>query len=146
MSNLIEHAKTELKYAKADEGFYGDMVSPAVLELIEVFSKQGHSGGSAPLILSIFTKLAKFQPLAPLTGEDDEWFDHGGELGFQNKRCSHVFKKSKDAQAYDINAIVWEDEDGMTFTNSESRQFIEFPYWPKTEYRKIATPNQQDKE
>ena len=56
----------------------------------------------------------------------------------QNKRCSSVFKDPDrfNGQAYDINAIVWEDEEGFRFTNSESEQPIEFPYWPKTEYRK----------
>ena len=54
---LIEHAKTELEIAGLFDvkgGFYEGMTGKAVIELIEVFSKQGHSGMSAPLVANIF--------------------------------------------------------------------------------------------
>jgi len=62
MSNLKQHAQLELERigAFSEEGdFYGGMTGKAVMELIEVFSEQGHSGMSASVVVQLFTKLAK---------------------------------------------------------------------------------------
>ncbi len=132
MSNLIKHAETELKLSKANETLYEDLLPKAVMELIEVFSKQEHSGMSATIVISLFSKLASFEPITPLTGEDDEWEELDGGL-FQNKRCSHVFKKTIDGQAYDIQGKIFRDKNGATYTSSESFIDINFPYTPKSE-------------
>ena len=58
----------------------------------------------------MFTKLAKFEALVPITGEDDEWNDVDGGL-YQNKRCSAVFKK-KDRVAFYVDAIIWKTQKG----------------------------------
>lgn len=150
MSNLNFHAWAEFRAAGwVDENnqFKDEMqeaICQHVLKLLEVFSEEGHSGSSAPYAINLFTKLAKFEPLVPLTGEDWEWNEVGSGV-FQNKRCSHVFKDAEqfNGQAYDINALVWWDwntnEDGEKsksyFTNYQSRQPITFPYTPKTEYK-----------
>ena len=115
-----------------------------VLELLKVFSDEGHSGSSAPYAINVFKTLAMFEPLVPLTGEDWEWTEvHDG--AFQNKRCSHVFKQADrfDGQAYDINAVIfydwYTDEDGEKrksyFTSKESCVPITFPYTPTKEYK-----------
>ena len=118
-----------------------------VMELLEVFSKQGHSGMSAPVCVMCFEKLALFEPLSPLTGEDWEWAEVG-EGAFQNRRLSEVFKDKDrfDGQPYHIRAVVfWEwvegtDEDGNPYqfksyyTCADSFRPIEFPYTPTTEY------------
>lgn len=117
-----------------------------LLHMVEEFSKEGHSGFSASYALGCLEKLLKFEPLSPLTGEDDEWNciqDLGDDPIYQNKRCSRVFK-GKDGRAYDIDGIVWYDwyqDDHHSepyksyFTNSDSKVYVEFPYIPKTEYR-----------
>jgi hypothetical protein len=97
------------------------------------FSKQGHSGSTAPYAVGVLEKLLMFEPLKPLTGEDDEWNEVGTGV-FQNRRCSHVFKSESDG-AYDIEGIIWRDADGCTFTSYESRVPVTFPYTPKREYR-----------
>lgn len=97
MSNLIEHAKREMELAGVDDDIYGDMTSKAVLELMEVFSNQGHSGMSASLILGLFTKLARFENLTPLTDNPDEWVHHGEDVWgesdgiWQNRRNGEAF-------------------------------------------------------
>ena len=48
-----------------------------VLELLEVFARQGHSGFSAPYAIETFRKLALHEPLVPLSGADDEWNEVG---------------------------------------------------------------------
>lgn len=123
-----------------------------VEKLLDVFHGEGHSGSSAPYAIDLFSKLAKFEPIAPLTGEDCEWEEvahYSGEKAstvkvFQNKRCSRVFKQTDrfDCQAYDIDGkVFWErktrengEEFKMYFTCSESRVPITFPYTPNTEY------------
>ena len=116
-----------------------------VLELLEVFRKQGHSGNSAPFAIRLFSLLASNRPLTPLTGDDSEW-NEVGENVWQNNRDSRVFKNEK-GEAHQIDGIVfwewYEDEETgekhkSYFTNSESSIPVEFPYLPpeKPEYRK----------
>ena len=133
--SYIEHAKREFQAAGYDlsdtEDGPNKWMIDNVLQLLEVFSEQGHSGSSAPFALGYFEKLAKFEPLVPLTGEDFEWVEVSDGI-YQNNRCSHVFKEN--GVAYDIDGKVFRDPDGSCWTSSESRVDVEFPYTPKTEY------------
>lgn len=72
---LIEHAKSELQRAGLDgpDDPYDGMLGHAVFELIEVFSKQGHSGFSATLTCAIFKDLAEYKALTPITSDPSEW-------------------------------------------------------------------------
>ena len=116
-----------------------------VIELLNLFDEHGHSGSSAPYAIELFSKLAKFEPIVPLTGEDFEWNEVGDNV-FQNNRCSHVFKSADrfDGQPYDIAAVIFYDwytdkETGEQrksyFTCYESAQPITFPYTPERVYR-----------
>ena len=147
MSNLLKHAERELKligYDGKDE--YNNMAKEAILQLIETFAKQGHSGFSAPYVAKMFHKLANYEVLSPLTGNDDEWSDVLDERSssdtkmlFQNNRDSRVFKDEKGA--YFIDAIVWQENingDINHFTNKDSKRYIKsFPFTPKTFYVKV---------
>ncbi len=141
------------------------MICAGVLDLLNVFEKQGHSGSSAPYMINMFTKLANFKPIAPITGEDWEWSDVGrdGDLGgilYQNKRCSSVFKN--DTSCWDIDGkVFWEwqkrplDEDEVGYpgdkvyksyyTSGGCHTPVTFPYIPGKrieEYRySDATPS-----
>jgi hypothetical protein len=109
--------------------------------LLKVFSAQGHSGFSAPHCIKLFEKLAMFEPLAPLSGSDNEWVEVSDGM-FQNVRCSHVFKGGYrfDGQAYDIQGKVFEDENGSHYTSYESAVSVVFPYTPHTEYVPFNKP------
>lgn len=133
--SLVAHARRELEAQKlfGNGDFYEGMTGKAVMELVEKFAEQGHSGMSAGVVLSIFGKVAAYEPLGPLTGEDDEW-NEVGEGMFQNNRCSHVFKDGKDGAAYDIDGRIFREPNGACFTNIESRVPVTFPYTPKREY------------
>lgn len=165
------HAQRELKMGgwlkKGEDTLYDGMVGEAVLELISIFAGQGHSGMSAGIVTSLFSKLSKHQPLGALTGKDDEWesdeekygkdwTDENG-YGYQNKRESAVFKKGKNTSSYYLYAIVFREEDGQTFTGSgtemsdgsvlTSRQFIKsFPFTPKTFYIDVISKRYTDKD
>jgi len=136
MGNLENHARTELDKigAFSKDSAYDGMLGEAVIELVKCFAAQGHSGMSASLVLSLFAKVAAFKPLTPLTGDDDEWNDvSDGDKGSmqQNNRCHHVFRRGPDGPAYDIDGLVFRDQNGATFTNSYSRTPVTFPYVPK---------------
>lgn len=168
MSNLLTHAQNEFRAAKwiNDNGEYCDemqgMICDHVLKLLEVFSNEGHSGSTAPYAIGMFQRLASFKPIAPLTGEDDEWVKHDygvNDVTYQNKRHSSVFKDG-DGQCYDIDGkVFWEwaqsyDDDGKPngihksyYTCRDSRVPVTFPYVvpdkPIYEYRySDATPQQ----
>lgn len=107
-----------------------------VLELLEVVSKQGHSGFSIGYVVSYFSKLAKFEPLSPILCTDDEW-NEVTDNTYQNNRLSSVFKE-KDGKPYYLDAIVWRDQTGSCFTGTvegiTSKQTIKLPFVPKTFY------------
>ncbi|MHB8284375.1 MAG: hypothetical protein ACYDD1_06835 [Caulobacteraceae bacterium] len=132
MSNYYTFAKEELsriRSGKPDE--MQDAIEANIFKMLDVFAEGGHSGASASYTIAILEKLLRFEPLTPLTGEDDEW----NEVGYgtwQNRRCGRVFKKA-DGAAYDIDGKVFVDPNGAAFTSRDSRVPVTFPYTPKTE-------------
>jgi len=131
MSNLTDYAQKELDLAFQDktDTMQQEIISN-ILELIEVFSNQGHSGFSGNYALQYFNRLVCFKPILPLTGEDDEWKaidDSGFE---QNKRYSSVFRKNHDnSTAYDYEGKIFRRKsDGTCYTSKDSRIPITFPY------------------
>ena len=132
------HALTEFRAAgwMDENGVFNDdmqeLICKQLLELLNLFGEHGHSGSTAPYALKLFDRLARFNPIVPLTGEDWEWVDHGHTK--QNKRCSSVFK-DPDGNVYDIDGKVfweWQKFEGEPFksyyTCSESRVPVTFPY------------------
>jgi len=125
---------------------------PEIIAICEAFGRSGQSGASAPYTASALSqaikKLCLFEPIAPLTGEDDEWMDVSGvtmtSALLQNKREGGVFKdmNKEDSGAYYLDAIVWKTPNGHTWTGTaelpdgteiRSRQYIKsFPFTPKT--------------
>lgn len=148
---LIKHAKSELQIAKLfdKDSDYNGAIGEAVMELIEVFSKQGHSGMSAQYVIDIFSKVANFEPLLPLTGKDEEWnlLDYNDDLKYQNNRNSAVFKQSDGTVTYN-NSIIkrcpdgtcWSGplyltrEDAINNMNIIRAKVKKFPFTPKTFY------------
>jgi len=125
-------AEQELKPLLKSKDMYGVSVAKSVLQLIDVFSKQEHSGASAMMVLGRFDRVARFRPLGPLTGKKDEWMEVTDGL-WQNKRCSSVFKDDK-GKAWDIDAVYFENQHGVCYTNKRSHAMgkVKFPYTPPT--------------
>lgn len=152
MSNLSEYAKTELELAfphdTNDE--MQTFVIKNIMELIQVFSKQGHSGTTASYVLRYFERLTKFRPIKPLTGEEDEWGEPYGEDNTQqNKRGGQVFRNHFDnSTAYDIEGRIFIDEDGSAYMTADSRVPVTFPYNvpDRPEYVKISSQVEDDSE
>jgi len=149
--NLNEHARFELNYAGLfdNDADYNGEIAKSVMELIDVFSKQGHSGASASFVRNIFNELVQFKPLGGITGEDNEWTEVGNSI-FQNKRLGGVFKQNNihDGRPYYLDAIIWTTQFNKTSwsgtastrdrTKIMSRQLIKkFPFNPKTFYVEV---------
>lgn len=136
---LIEHAKKELELAGMfdKDSDYNGGIGKAVMELVEVFSKQGHSGMSAKRTLQIFNRVADYGILKPITFEEEQWREVNPGV-FHHKRLTAVFKDKKDVRPYYIDAIVFQGEDSYDrFTGSigniESAQYIKGDsFLPKT--------------
>lgn len=143
MSDLLQHAKKELDIIGMTENGdeYNTMMRNAILEIVEIFSKQEHSGFSANYAINLIEKLLRYEPLSPLTGEDSEWNEVRDNL-LQNNRLSSVFKKIDTGYVYDIDGKVfiehYRDAEGnesrCSYTSLDSRVAVEFPYTKKTEY------------
>ena len=145
--SLLSHAEYELDLIGMKDEGDDDMniaMRKHILHMIEEFSEEGHSGFSAPYAISILSKLLKYEPLTPLTGDDSEWVDvseMNGNTLYQNKRSGRVFKDNDGA--YDIEGkVFWDwftdEETGEKYksyyTGRESRVPVEFPYVPTTVY------------
>lgn len=156
MSNLIKHAKREFEILEEfEEGFekdeYSEMIKNDVLKLIKVFSRQGHSGGSAYQTISLFSKLARYETLSPITDDEKDWVNV--DTGYyQNRRCSALFKDTANTkEAYYLDAIVWVEPNGYSYTGGAydennslilSRNYVKcFPFVPKTFYVKVSEPD-----
>lgn len=152
MSSSVEYAKSELARITKDGDGMQDTINKNIIDIVELFASQGHSGFSAGYAMSILERLLRFKPITPLTGEDDEWNDVSDEMGrkcFQNKRCSSVFKTT-DAQGnflevHDIDGVAVSDNGGITwFTSNRFRKNVTFPYEPPTHPEKIYIEYTED--
>lgn len=75
--SMCDKAFEELKRAglfdKSSD--YEGNIGHAVMELMDTFAEQGHSGFSAMMVLEIFDRLAKQKTLTPITNDPNEWDD-----------------------------------------------------------------------
>ena len=140
---MKEKAKYELdlilKQCADEEGRkMQEAINKDILDLVEMFANQGHSGFSANYTINILTKLLKQSFITPLTGNDDEWIEVTDGV-YQNKREGRIFKQDDrfDGKPYYIDGKTFSDDGGKSwYTNSDSFVTIEFPLneLPKTEY------------
>lgn len=134
-----------------------------LIALCERFGKSGQSGGSAPFTAAALGQAVKTlcmqRPICDITGIDEEWNDvaemNGGKTLYQNNRYSAIFKE-ENGRAYYIDAIIFKDQRGHTFTSNSvklqdgtnigSPQYIkDFPFKPKTFYIDvISTETKKD--
>lgn len=138
---MLRHARYELSLLEAQAEKDEDPsalqmqqdVTHDVLEILEVLSKQEHSGGSIGYLLNLVRKCALQQNLSPLTGAEHEWVDHG--YCKQNKRYGAVFMKEGENRAYYLDGYVEVLPDGSgSVGGGIPLCYIDFPYTPSTRY------------
>jgi len=131
-SNYIKYANKEFNITWGD--FSDDdmqcWMADDVLDILSLLSMQGDSGSTIGYKLGLLNKLIKFNPIAPLTFEDDEFSPADINMGTsrQNKRNSSVFLKDNGVityldgfikqSAYHFFEGVWEDGTNTTWHGS----------------------------
>ena len=80
------------------------MLGESALDIIRLFSTQGHSGMSAAIVTSLVGELMQYQPLTPLTYGPEEWTQVTDDL-WQNKRKSSTFSVDGGKTHYDLNDL-----------------------------------------
>lgn len=152
MTNTQSFAKQELDILAATVP--DAIVTPftnEILALCEAFGKSGQSGGSAPMTATAISQAVKSlllqNPICYITGHESEWSNKISQREdlYQNKRCYALFKQG-DGSSYYLDAIVWKGKENWdTFTGRvyidnkhfelvSSRQYVKFPFKPKTFY------------
>lgn len=108
---LVQHAKNELHLAgmwDADSDYDG-MIADAVLELVKTFASQGHSGFSADYTLELFSKVARWKTLTPITDDPRTWNLIDAEMA--GREGLYQSTRSPDCFSYDGGATYWSTED-----------------------------------
>lgn len=136
--NLIDYAESELRRIPKDKYGMQEIINQNILDLVKLFSSQGHSGVSGRYVINALSRLLEYKPLNPLTGKDDEWGEpYGPDETQQNKRCSSVFRSKKELP-HDIDAIAVSDNGGVSwFYCHLFMKEITFPYLPPVTPEKI---------
>ena len=135
-STALDWAREEVERAGLldKDSDYEGMLGEAVLELMSIMSKQGHSGMSAALVTEIFQKLANYEPLTPLTNDPNEWCDLCEEhaegvppyMRWQSKRDPSCFSSDGGKTYWSSNDDCFKevDEDtGITFHTGDPERF-----------------------
>jgi hypothetical protein len=110
MGKLLEHADRELKLL----GYTGEepaddinrWMYDGIMELVERFEDQHHSGASAQYAIRLVGELLSFNALTAITNDPDEWVDQSssGDINcWQNKRQSSCFSYDRAETYYDLD-------------------------------------------
>ena len=137
--DLKEFATTELKKIPLDKDGTQQMINGKIMEIVEKFSDQDHSGASAVYSLEIINRLLRFKPVTSLTGEGNEWMEvEDGNGLLQNKRCFSVFRE-RDGKSYDVDSVVLSEDGGLSWFHPQALDMpIEFPYYPPASPEEIC--------
>lgn len=127
--NLVRYAKDEMMRAglyDADSD-YGGMLANAVMNLVKAFSGEGHSGCSAGMAMDIFNKLARFQPLTPLSSDPTEWQDMGGYGLNPGEKSFHQSTRQPNVFSRD-SGVTWYCLDDPSIDNGDSLAKVQADY------------------
>lgn len=73
MMSMLEWAKEELDRIPKDEEGIQEIINQDILDVVEKFSRQGHSGFSASYAISILEKLLRYKPITPIEDTEGIW-------------------------------------------------------------------------
>jgi len=120
-SNFVSHAKRELELAGLfdKDSDYDGMLGEAAMELIGLFSWQGHSGFSAGIVRDIFNRLANYETLTEndhsLYNDVSEMYGHPEGTNFQCSRDSKYFSDDGGETWYNVeDKTMYVGTDGET--------------------------------
>ena len=120
-SGLYQHAMYELKAAGVldKDSDYNGMLGEAVLEIVKIFAKQGHSGGSAAMTIAMLEKLLRYEQLTPITDSPDEWTNvaerYGEGMGNEENGDGKYWWQSKR------NPALFSTDGGKTYYSVDDK-------------------------
>ena len=123
------------------------VINKDILDIIKLFSEQGHSGFSAHYSMNILKRLMDYKPLSAITDDESEWtkLDYDEDLAYQCKRCPSLFK-DKNGRVYNVEGRVFSDDNGHTwYTNGNSRIYVELPYTVPDKPEYVVIDNMQQR-
>lgn len=120
-SNLVTYARDELQRAGLfdEDSDYEGRLGEGALELVKLFSTQGHSGMSAELMIALVEKLMRYEPLTPLTYAEDEWNHVADEMVAEEQRPLYQNRRKADVFSHDAGA-TWYCLDGTSGVRERS--------------------------
>ncbi len=128
-SNMVWHARRELEAAglKDKDSDYGGMLFDAVMDLVKLFSSQGHSGCSANMALQIFDTVCRFKNLTPITDNPEDWMQVSERMPdreptWQCRRCSSCFSHDAGKTYYNIDDWIVHDETGSYYKSPTTQK------------------------
>lgn len=151
--------KAEKDASKENDGYcmdgYVKACYDSAFKAFKSLVEDEHSGMSIRITKGILDRLIDGKPLAPLTGENDEWrYDYTNDKGvkcFQNKRMSAFFR-----DAYPDGTVKYTDldrsycidiNDGITYSSGLVRDVVDelypisLPYFPPANAMKVYFEN-----
>jgi hypothetical protein len=133
-SGLLLFAEQELARIPNDDDGMQELINKHIMEMVKVFCEGEYTGFTAHYVIDILDRLLRYLPLSLIEDAPEDWNEVGPGV-YQHRRCPEVFKDKNvfDGKAYILEAKVFSDDGGKTwFTNSNSREVIEFPYAVQT--------------
>ena len=127
---MIEFAEWQLnkmleKCTEPGEKEMQNKMNNDVLELLKVFSEQGHSGFSASIATRLFYKLANYKLVTEVEDNPDDWNEYG-----QHKYITSIFKREDGTCYYMYGRLFAEPNSDNFFYNKASNVDITFPIKP----------------
>lgn len=127
VSQLIKHARRELDMA----GLKGEQ-RKLVMDLVAVFNRQYQDKKASPGTVTIFSQLATFKPLSPLTDDPNEWMSVSKDFDrpmWQSERYPAAFSE-------DGGKTWWDASDPNTIHRSKPQEEV------KNESKNATTSNE----
>lgn len=143
-SNLVDYAYNQLYKAglfDKDSDYNGDL-GKAVIDLITLFSSQGHSGYSADYVRLIFNRLSNFKPINaienPLTTQEftdtSDLYSDGTGGHYQSNILFNMFSDDYGKSWFLNLPIPKKDKNGNTFTDYKKVIVKKFPFYYEDYY------------
>lgn len=116
MSNLIEHARRELKLLGEKPG-----VVEGYLKIVQAFDEMGHFGGSVSISIPKIVKLLNLENLSDLTSDPEEWEERENSL-WQSKRNPAAFSYDGGKNYWLQN--LWDRDGERQFIASKVKKYV----------------------